>query len=73
MWLTQHLIMVSVFISCFTAHGSDVWALGAQGFFFFFAQHFINLPAAFSYAHFTRSRHVHTLTLALFLKTHLTF
>lgn len=44
MLLTQHLVMVSVFISCFTAHRADVWAPGAQGYYS--TQHFINLPSA---------------------------
>lgn len=51
--LTQHLVMVSVFISCFTAHRTDVWALGAQGYFS--TPHFINLLSTFN-------THVHTST-----------
>lgn len=55
MLLTQHLVMDSVFISCFTAHRADVWALGAQGYFS--TQHFINLPGTFN----THIKHLHNL------------
>lgn len=43
MLLTQHLVMLSILISCFAARHADVWALGSQGYFS--TQRFINLPA----------------------------